>query len=93
MTASLSFTVDLVDFRAVAEKATSGAVQAVKNAEQEIRDALIDTIAALHSKHDDVSEAVRYILGKVISKRSTDGKESLLPCGLIHRNKTGTLYL
>ncbi|XP_078361673.1 uncharacterized protein LOC144646026 [Oculina patagonica] len=62
---------DLSSFHDLASKATSDAVQAVKDGSKEIRDALFNALIALNSSPDNVSEAAKYVLEKVISKRST----------------------
>ena len=47
----------------------------MKDASKEIRDALFHALLALHSSQDQISEAAKHILGKVMSKRSVaDGK-------------------
>ena len=75
---STFFTDDLSDFHALAKKAASSAVLAVKDGSQEVRDALFNIIIALHSSHDDINEATRDILGKMMSKRSADGKQEII---------------
>lgn len=69
---------DLSDFHVIAKNAASSAVSAVKQGSKEIRDALFHTMIALHSSQDVINEAARDILGKIMSKRSTDGKEQIL---------------
>ena len=75
LTVSFFFiTDDLSDFHVIAKNAASSAVSAVKQGSKEIRDALFHTMIALHSSQDVINEAARDILGKIMSKRSTDGK-------------------
>ena len=69
---------DLADFHALVKKAASSAVLAVKDGSQEVRDALFNIIVALHSSHDDINEATRDILTKMMSKRSADGKQEII---------------
>ena len=69
------FTDDLSDFHALAKKVTFSAVLAVKEGSKGVRDALFNVIIALHSSHDDINEATRDILGKMMSKRSTNGNQ------------------
>jgi len=63
---------DLSNFHALVKKAASSAVLTVKEGSKEVRDALVNIIIALHSSHDDINEATRDILGKMMAKRSTD---------------------
>ena len=53
-------------------------MRAVKEGSKKIRDTMFNTIITLFLKHDNASETARYILGKVISKRSINGTKSML---------------
>lgn len=71
------FTDDLSNFHALVKKAASSAVLTVKEGSKEVRDALVNIIIVLHSSHDDINEATRDILGKMMAERSTDGKQQI----------------